>query len=309
MVSERPSALSQIVGQTDLVRRLRTIFAGSAARGVKAPHVLLSGPAGHGKTTLARIIAEELGAELVVTSGPMLRKVEQLAALVIGAKPNTVLFIDEIHRLPIAVEEALYEALEDGTLSIITGSSEARAVTIKLPTIYVVGATTAPGALPTPFRDRFGAQLSVQPYSLDELTTIVEREWARIGLQTGSGDPARIVAERCKGVPRLALHLAQRVADYAATEAIDVVGRATSVAAMECFGIGERGLDEIDYRILRALVQHRTAMGLEQLAQMIDLDAKSIERDHERGLVRAGLVARTSSGRLALPAAHELVAS
>jgi len=304
----RPATIAEIVGQTELVSRLRLVMAGSIRRGVKAPHVLLSGPAGHGKTSLAGVIAHELGVEMTTTSGPALRRVGDIAGLLCSLEDGAVLFIDEIHRLPTVVEEALYEALEDGRLSMTAGvGAAARAISLELPPFVLVGATTKPGALSAPLRDRFGFHGTVAPYSVSELATIAGRAWMRAGVPF---DPqaATVLAERSKGVPRVALHLAERVMDVAALRR-EPVSPSLVATALTAFGIGADGLDEIDLRILGALTTlfAGRAVGLDNLAQALDLDAKTIEAEHEGALVRAGLVLRTASGRLATPRAYDVV--
>lgn len=309
MESSRPQDLNEMVGQADLVTRLRIVMAGARARETRAPHVMLSGPPGTGKTTLARIVAHELGLPLTTTSGPTLRRVGDLAGILTGLPhEGAVLFIDEIHRLPSVVEETLYEALEDGSLSVTVGSgSDARAVTLPLSPLTVVGATTKPGAVSAPLRDRFGFHASMAPYSDDELAAIVEREWRRLGA-TFEPEAPYVVATRAKGVPRRALHLAQRVLDVAAIMRQDVTPELAQ-RSLETFGIGENGLDETDWAILRALCVTFAgrAVGLDALAQALDLDVATIEREHEGSLVRAGYVVRTRTGRMATPEAYALV--
>lgn len=305
-------ALEEVVGQRELVGRLRVICAGARLRGVTPPHVLLSGPPGYGKSTLSRIVADELGAELVQTSGPAMRRAADVAGLVLGADPDgsTVLFLDEVHRLPVVVAETLYEVLQDRTLSVTTGSgSDARAFVLPVPAgLTVMGATTEPGRMPAPFRDRFGFHGTMTPYSLDELATIVRRHWERaaIAVEDGTGD---VVAERCKGVPRVALHLAERVADFAAVIGESPVTVSTAVDAMRTFGIRDDGLDDLDWRLLEALVRTfaNRPVGLDALAQALDVDQSTIQREHEGPLVRAGLVIRTRAGRMATPTANALI--
>lgn len=308
----RPDELDELVGQSELRARLAIVMRGAQLRGTRPPHVLLSGPPGTGKTTLGHIVAHELGAELVATSGPMLRRGGDLAGILcsLPAEGVSVVFIDEIHRLPSVVEEVLYEALEDGTLSLVVGNgNEARSVKLPLPSFVVVGATTKPGALSQPFRDRFGFHGVTAPYSDEEIAEIVARHWRR-ACQSWGFDATMAVAKRSKGVPRLALHLAERVLDVTALEDSGITG-ATATRALEAFGIGEHGLDEVDWRILEALCVTFAgrAIGLEALAQAIDVDSATIEREHEGSLVRGGLVVRTHSGRMATERAYELVRS
>lgn len=311
---KRPVVIDDVVGQGELVARLKIVMAGAVIRHTKPPHVLLSGPAGTGKTTLARVIGRQLGAPVVVTSGPALRRAGDLAGILFSLEPPEgvpgVLFIDEIHRLTPIVEETLYEVLEDGTLTTVVGSGEtARSISLKLPPLVIVGATTKPGALAQPLRDRFGFHATMAPYSVEELAQIVGREWTR-NERDFTQEAALTVAQRSKGVPRIALHLAMRVLDVTGIERTDIT-EASAVRSLDAFGIGEGGLDETDWRILEVLcVTFRgRAVGLDALAQALDLDAYTIERDHEGPLVRAGLMVRTSSGRMASPQAYEMVRS
>lgn len=308
VTDNRPTTAAGMVGQTELLARMRVVYEGAKLRGLTPPHTLLSGPAGHGKTTLAQIIAHDLGAPLVKINGPMLKTGAELCSELTKILPNTVLFIDEIHRLPMAVEETLYEALEDGAVSMmIGGASNARAMTIKLPPFIVIGATTMPGALPTPLRDRFGFHAAVKPYSMDEIAQIVANKWAREAL-IQDGAAAIVVAGRSKLVPRRAIHLADRVADWCAVHHYIVDGISAG-QALDSFGISANGLDEIDLRIIGVLVRSGKPVGLSNLAQALDVDVKTIEQEHEGALVRMGYIMRSSSGRIATPAAHELIRS
>ena len=303
---ERPKELTEMVGQTEVIDRLRIAYKGAEARGVTPPHTLLSGPAGHGKTTLAQIVAAELGATLVKTTGPALRRSGDLAGLLASVKANTVLFIDEIHRLPSMVEETLYEVLEDGTLSVVVGAGQAaKAITLRFPPVIVIGATTKPGSLSTPMRDRFGLHLTVKPYSDAELALIVRRCWDAAGADYSEGAP-EVVAGRSKGVPRLALHLASRTQDVAALDQ-EPITPALAERALEAFGVGKGGLDEIDRRIIEALCTTFAGrpVGLANLSQALDLDPQTIESEHEGPLVRCGMMVRTPQGRLATELAHE----
>jgi Holliday junction DNA helicase RuvB len=223
-------------------------------------------------------------------------------------KKPAVLFIDEIHRMPMVVEETLYEALEDGTLSVIVGSSnDARSVTLRLPPLVIVGATTKPGALSQPLRDRFGFNAATAPYTDEELAEIVLREWTRNGRESADG-AALVVGQRAKGVPRLALHLASRVMDVTAIEHTEITAE-TAERALEAFGVGRDGLDELDWRVLTALCVTFSgrAVGLDALAQALDVDQHTISATCEGNLVRKGLMMRTKGGRQAAPAAYELV--
>jgi len=298
--------LEQMIGQEATRDRLRITLRGALARGTQVPHVLLSGPPGHGKTTLARIVAAELGEELVVSSGPSLGRVADLAGVLLGCEPSSVLLIDEIHRLPAPVEEALYEALQTGTISVIVGAkASARALTLEIPAgLIVVGATTKPGAMSAPLRDRFGLYLALTPYTDAEIARIVAAAWERVGPPVET-EAAAIVALAAKGVPRVALHLADRVADVAALGGWEITA---SVArqALELFGFTAQGLDETDRVLLGALTGDFAgrAVGLDALAQAINVDKATVEAQYEGPLVRSGLIVRTPQGRMATPAAY-----
>lgn len=307
-VRDRPARLDDMVGQDNLLNQLRMVCAGSQLRGTPMPHVLLAGPAGHGKTTISQIIATELGAEMIAASGMTLRKVMDLVSLLMKAAGPTVLFIDEIHAMPHWTMEVLYQAMEDGEVSTVIGTAEdSMAYTHKLEDFVVVGATTRPGTLTVPFRQRFGFHGVVEAYSEDELATIVGRAWDRVGWMYSDLEPVEL-ARRCKGVPRRALHLAERVLDYTVVQGNEKIGDGDVDRALTLFGIDDLGLDKDDHRILDALCNAfggRT-VGLETLAQFLDMDSKTVAEQHEPFLCQKGYMSRTKSGRMALPAAYEL---
>lgn len=305
----RPEQIGSFVGQRDLVRRLKITIGGAVSRGEAPGHILISGPAGFGKTSLARIVAAELGCSLVASSGMSLRSVKDLAGILQHLEAMSVLFVDEIHRLPIAVEEMLYEPLEDGTLTLTVGRGpQARPTTVSLPPFVLVGATTAPGKISDPMRDRFAAHLVMAPYTEDEIAEIVARAWD--GWRV-AGEAAVVVSKRSKGVPRVSLRLARMVMDVASLLGEDEITEMTARTALDEFGIGEDGLDEIDHRLLTALVKvfGGGPVGLANLAKTLDLDESTIEAEHEGWLIRRGLMVREASGRIATPAAFDLVES
>ena len=305
-VRDRPVGLDDIVGQEALVNQLRMVCAGSNLRQTPMPHVLLAGPAGHGKTTLSQVVATELDAQLITTTGMVLRKVEDLLGLLVKCHGPTVLFIDEVHALPVPVMEMLYEALEDNKVSTVTG--DGTAVTHKLKDFVCVGATTRPGVLSQPFLQRFGFRGTVVRYTDEELAEIVHRAWDRLDA-AHDGDAALAVASRCRGVPRRALHLAERVLDHSAVHGTEMMGEDSVVDALAFFGIDTNGLEPDDYRILGALTgpfAGRT-VGLDALSQQLNMDPKTLADQHEPWLMQQGLMSRTKSGRMALPPAYELV--
>ena len=316
-VRDRPKDLDEIVGQENLVNQLRLICAGSNLRDVPMPHVLLGGPAGHGKTTLSNIIAQELGAEMIQANGMTLRRPNDLISILMKCSGSTVLFIDEIHAMSKRSMEVLYEALEDMTVSMVVGTDEETvSYTHELEDLVVVGATTMPGVLATPFRQRFGFHGTVEAYKVDELAEIVSRAWKRVGAKFWKNEPLE-VAYRSKGVPRRALHLAERVLDYAAVvdtgdpdDGVTVSVKAGFTSkALELFGIDDLGLDQDDYRILNALCVTfggRT-VGLETLAQALDMDPRTLRETYEPYLAQQAYITRTKTGRMALPKAYEIL--
>lgn len=311
-VRDRPVELDAIVGQAALVDQLKMVCRGAQVRGTPMPHVLLSGPPGLGKTTLAGVIAHTLGSELVTTTGMMMRKPADVVGLLIkstGKGQGTVLFVDEVHAMSKPATEVLYEALEDAKVSTIMGSgTEAVAYTHELPGFVCVGATTDPGKLAQPFRDRFGYQGVLEEYSTEEIATIVERAWARVSVGFGPEEPFEL-ALRSKGVPRRALHLAERVLDYAAVEGEGPVTEGLVATALARFGIDEAGLDEVDFKILTALTGNFAgrSVGLDSLAQYLNMDPTTLSKQYEPFLVRSELVTRLKGGRMATPKAYELL--
>ena len=309
MTADRPQSITDMVGQDELRNQLAIVVTGTRARGKLPPHFLVSGPAGFGKTTVAAIVAHELGWHFVESNGMALRKPQDVVGLLMKLEPQTVLFVDEIHALPKPVMETLYEVLEDGKLSTTMGSgTEATAYTHRMQGFVCVGATTRPGVLTVPFRDRFGAQFTMAEYSDEDLATIVARAWEREGVSFADDEPMAVAA-RCKGVPRRGLHLADRVLDYAAVHGLDKVPDGLVAEALEAFHIDEMGLDDTDFRIIEALCTTfagRT-VGLDALAQFLNLDQKTLQDEHEPYLSRVGLVVRAKTGRMATPDAYALV--
>lgn len=305
LASSRPEGLSGLVGQRALVDQLRMVLKGAELRGARYPHCLIGGAAGHGKSTLAAIIASEIGGKLVKTSAVSIRKPMELVAILNQLEDRSVLFMDEIHRLQLSVAEMFYEALEDFTISRPVGDGEVASIALK--SFVCVGATTNPGLLPRPFRDRFGYQATVEPYTEQEIAEIVHRAWLR-GEVAHDLPEAAEVAKRSKLVPRLALHLADRVLDYCYVMNQLGVPPGFAARALEAFGVDRNGLDRTDWRILRALVTRFNGrpVGLKPLAEACDLDEATLE-GYESGLVRSGLLLKTRTGRTATAAAFQLV--
>lgn len=308
----RPTTLDDMIGQHEITMQLRTVIAGARLRQVEIPHVLISGASGFGKTTLAEIIASEVGAPLISTTGMVIRKVQDLVGLLVKtAGGPAVLFIDEVHALNRASMECLYTVLEDAKIGILSGSgADTEASTQPLPHLVIVCATTAPGKLTVPFRDRFGVQLTMEPYSDSDLSEIVLRFWRARGLKAFKGE-AMACAVRSKGTPRRAITLATRVLDYMAVQEQDAVTTGTVSDALSVFGLDGNGLDGTDYKILRALTSDfvgRT-VGLDSLAVFCDLDPATVAEQIEPYLVRRGLILKTGRGRTASAAAYELMRS
>jgi len=309
-VTIRPQTIEDMVGQLDIRRQLEVVMAGAAQRGVRPAHVLIDGPPGFGKTSLAHVIANELGANLTVLTGPLLRRPQDLIGVLLKMPENSVVFIDEVHASSRAVIETLYTALEDNVIPVLVGSGQDTTPhTQVLPSWCCVAATTQPGRLTEPFRERFGVKVSMEPYTTEELAKIVSNYWDRAGVDYLPDDAAEIAA-RCKGVPRTALQLSERVLDYCAIENDDmnVVEDGQAGRALEAFGIDRYGLDAVDRRILGVLVHDYAGrtVGIDALAQTVGIDRSMLEA-REAPLVMMRLIQRTPRGRGALPRAFNIM--
>ncbi|KQN91918.1 ATP-dependent DNA helicase RuvB [Sphingomonas sp. Leaf67] len=295
----RPKALDEFVGQQAARENLRVFIDAARGRGDVLDHVLFFGPPGLGKTTLAQIVAREMGVGFRATSGPVIAKSGDLAALLTNLEDGDVLFIDEIHRLNPAVEEVLYPAMEDRALDLMIGEGpSARSVRIDLPRFTLVGATTRQGLLTTPLRDRFGIPVRLQFYTVDELTRVVIRAAGLLGLGIAR-DGATEVARRARGTPRIAGRLLRRVRDFANVAGVETVDARTADAALNRLEVDAKGLDAMDRRYLTMIadVYRGGPVGVETLAAGLSEPRDTIEEVIEPYLIQIGMVARTARGR------------
>jgi Holliday junction DNA helicase RuvB len=298
--SLRPQTLTEFIGQKATRENLAVFIQATRARGEALDHVLLHGPPGLGKTTLAQIVARELGVGFRATSGPVIQRAGDLAAILTNLQPRDVLFIDEIHRLQPAIEEVLYPAMEDFQLDLIIGEGPAaRSIRIDLAPFTLIGATTRAGLLATPLRDRFGIPLRLVFYTADELELIVSRGAQKLGFGLTS-EGATEIARRSRGTPRVAGRLLRRVRDFASVAGQHPVDRAIADAALLRLEVDRLGLDAMDHRYLRRIAEHHAGgpVGVETLAAALAEARDTLEDVIEPYLIQEGLILRTSRGRM-----------
>ena len=305
-VGLRPRRLSEFIGQRELKEHLAIVLEAARRRGQPADHLLLAGPPGLGKTSMAGIVAAEMEVQLHITSGPALERAGDLAAILTKLNEGDLLFIDEIHRLSRAVEEILYPAMEDFQLDIVVGKGPAASsIRLSLPRFTLVGATTRTGMITGPLRDRFGLVARLDYYDDDELEAIVRRA-AGILRVTVSAEGAWEIARRSRGTPRIANRLLRRVRDYAEVRGDGTVTEHVARDGLKLFGVDERGLDKVDRAILTAICQQFAGgpVGLSTVAISVGEQPETVEDMYEPFLIQQGFLARTPRGRIAMPSAY-----
>ncbi len=305
--SLRPKLLDDYIGQTKVKENLKVFMEAAKKRGEQLDHVLLYGPPGLGKTTLAGIIANEMGVNIRITSGPAIEKQGDLAALLTNLSENDILFIDEIHRLNRSVEEILYPAMEDGALDIIIGKGpSARSIRLDLPRFTLIGATTKAGALTAPLRDRFGVISRLEIYKPEDLEKIITRSASILGIDITPGGAAEI-ASRSRGTPRIANRLLKRVRDFAEVKANGVISDQVADFALRQLEVDKLGLDGTDKRMLLSIINNFGGgpVGLDTIAASIGEESDTVEDVYEPYLMQIGFINRTPRGRMATRLAYE----
>ena len=302
----RPRRLQEYIGQKPVKTQLEIFISAARARGEALDHVLIFGPPGLGKTTLAHIVAAELGVNLRQTSGPVLERPGDLAALLTNLQPRDVLFVDEIHRLAPVVEEVLYPAMEDYQLDIMIGEGPAaRSIRLSLPPFTLVGATTRAGLLTSPLRDRFGIVQRLEFYGVEDLESIVKRSAAILGVSIDEAG-ARRIAQRSRGTPRIANRLLRRVRDYAQVRADGRIGEAIADAALDLLEVDREGFDTLDRKLLTAIIERFEGgpVGIDSLAAALGEERDTLEDVTEPFLIQQGFLVRTARGRMVTRASY-----
>lgn len=300
-LSLRPATLREYIGQTEMKDNLSVFMRAARKRNEPLDHVLLYGPPGLGKTTMAYVLANEMGGHIRIANGPSIERTGDLAAILSELEPGDILFIDEIHRLPRVVEEVLYGAMEDFQLSIMVNQSgSSHAINLPLPPFTLVGATTRSGDLSSPLRARFGISIKIDYYSFDELLAIVKRT-SRVLNAPIDDEAAGLIAKRSRGTPRLANRLFRRVRDFAQVKDEDTITLETTRDALKALHIDELGLDEVDLRYLNCIIErfHGGPVGLEAIATSIGEEITNLEDVYEPYLILTGMINRTPRGRVA----------
>ncbi len=305
-LSLRPRLLSEFIGQAPILSNLKTFIAAAKKRGEPLDHVLLSGPPGLGKTTLAHIIANEMGVGIRTTSGPAIERKGDIAAILTALEPGDVLFIDEIHRLSRVVEELLYSAMEDFALDIILGQGpSAKSIRLALPRFTLVGATTRTGLLTSPLRDRFGVPFRLEYYLPGELTEVIRRSAKALAIPIDDAGAVEI-ARRARGTPRVANRLLRRVRDFAQVAGDGTIGREIADHALSRMEVDAEGLDVMDRKILRVILEKFQGgpVGVETICASVSEERDTVEDVYEPFLIQRGFLKRTPRGRVATPSAY-----
>ena len=298
--SLRPRTFKEYIGQQKLKEKMSIFIQAAQSRNEAMDHILLYGPPGLGKTTLAGVIATEMGVNLKITTGPVLEKAGDLAAILTSLEENDILFIDEIHRLNTSVEEILYPAMEDGELDILIGKGpSARSIRIELPKFTLIGATTKAGQLSTPLRDRFGVTHKMEYYNIEELKEILVRGVSILGI-SAEPDGIEEIAMRSRGTPRIANRLLKRARDYAEIKGKGILNKKSVKGVLDLLGIDEEGLDELDRGILKSIIINYNGgpVGIETLSLLLGEDKRTLEEVYEPYLVKIGFIKRTHRGRV-----------
>lgn len=305
--SLRPKTFEEYIGQANLKEKMSIYIEAAKKRNTTIDHILLYGPPGLGKTTLAGVIANEMKANLKITSGPILDKAGDLAAILTSLEENDILFIDEIHRLNSSVEEILYPAMEDGELDIMIGKGpSARSIRIELPAFTLVGATTRAGLLSSPLRDRFGVSHKMEYYNKDEIENIIIRGAKILGVGI-TKEGAEEISKRSRGTPRIANRLLKRVRDYCDIKGNGIIDKIIATKALDMLGVDENGLDDLDRNIINSIIENYDGgpVGIETLSLLLGEDRRTLEEVYEPYLVKIGFLKRTNRGRVVTPKAYQ----